>query len=226
VQATRLFLSYSVKDRELAGEVKQRLSGAGFDVFLAHEDIKPTDEWLRRIETELKRCHVFIAILSGNFRNSEWTDQEAGYALSRCRTSRKRCLILSLVVSPMPLRPHGFLKDFQALKLDRERVEDSCKSVARTIDEKLGLAAFRKNHAISQFALSRSFAQAKQNLRALRELAPFSLAQAKQIAQATLSNTQIYWPEENHREVRRLLHDHFDELDKETRSRLSALSHW
>lgn len=226
MQAPRLFLSYSAKDRKLAGEVKQELYGTGFDVFLAHEDIKPTDEWLKRIETELKRCDVFIALLSENFRNSEWTDQEAGYALSRCRKSRKRCLILSLVISPMPLRPHGFLKDFQALKLDPDRLADSCKSVARTIEEKLGLAAFRKNQAISQFALSRSFAQAKQNLRTLRELAPFSLEQAKQIAQATLSNTQIYWPEENHPVVRRLLNDHFDELDKETRNRLSALSHW
>jgi hypothetical protein len=226
VKAPRIFLSYSVKDKELAGQVKQNLTRIGYDVFLAHEDIAPTDEWLRRIEAELKRCDVFIAILSENYRKSEWADQEAGYALSRCRAPRKRCLILSLIVSPLPLRPHGFLKDFQALHIDRERVEVACNRATGIIDEKLGLSVFRKNYAISQFAVSKSFAEGKQNLKALRALAPFSLEQAKQIAQATLSNTQIYWPEENHRQIRLLLHDHLKDLDKETQKQLAALSQW
>ena len=226
MKAPRLFLSYSVKDKDLAGGVKQTLSRVGYDVFLAHEDIAPTDEWLRRIEAELKRCDVFIAILSENYRKSEWADQEAGYALSRCRAPKKRCLILSLVVSPLPLRPHGFLKDFQALQIDRERLEVACNRATGIIDEKLGLSTFRKNYAISQFAVSKSFAEGKQNLRALRELAPFSLEQASQIAQAALSNTQIHWPEENHHQIRLLLLDHFDELDKETQKQLAALSHW
>jgi TIR domain len=42
----RLFLSYSTNDKELADEVKQSLSETGFGVFLAHEDIIPTDKWL------------------------------------------------------------------------------------------------------------------------------------------------------------------------------------
>jgi hypothetical protein len=126
----------------------------------------------------------------------------------------------------MPLRPHGFLKDFQALQIDREHVEVACNRATGIIDEKLGLSTFRKNYAISQFAVSKSFAEGKQNLRALRGLAPFSAEQAKQIAQATLSNTQIHWPEENHHQIRLLLHDHFDKLDKETQNRLTALSQW
>ncbi|GAH19914.1 unnamed protein product, partial [marine sediment metagenome] len=38
-------LSYSSKDKELAGQLKAELEGRGFTAFLAHEDIKPTKEW-------------------------------------------------------------------------------------------------------------------------------------------------------------------------------------
>jgi len=222
MQAPLLFLSYSVKDRKVAAEGKQNLSSAGFAVFLAHEDIMPTDEWLRRIEAELKRCNVFVAILSENFRNSDWTDQEAGYALSRCRGSRNRCLILSLVVAPMSLRPHGFLKDFQALRLDPMRVDESCKQVAEIVEEKLKLTDFRKNRLISKFALSGSFRVGKENLKALSKLRPFSLEQTKRIAWAILSNNQIHLPPENYPSLRLLPSDHFEDLDTETQNGLNS----
>jgi hypothetical protein len=180
----------------------------------------------QKIETELKRCDVFIAILSEHFRKSEWTDQETGYALSRSRTrrSKNKCLVMSLLVSPLPRAPHGFLKDFQALKLDRAHAEHACGKMVDIIEEKLGLIDFKKNRVISQFASSGSFRQAKMNLRELHKLKPFSLDQSRRIAQAALTNTQIHWPPENQPQVMRLLRDHFDGLDEKTKQQLLALS--
>jgi hypothetical protein len=175
VNPPRLFLSYSTNDRQLAGKIKENLSKAGFDVFLAHEDITPTDEWLRRIETEFKRCNVFIAVLSQNFRKSEWTDQEAGYALSRSGASKKKCLVLSFLVSPLAGAPHGFLKHFQALRVNHGQVEEACKRAADIIEEKLGLAEFKRSRLISQLALSGNFRTAKERLQELRAVMPFSL---------------------------------------------------
>lgn len=221
-----LFISYSTLDKKLAGTFKQRLSEAGFNVFLAHEDIKPTDEWLRKIERELKRCQVFIALLSEHFHKSEWADQEAGYALSRSRASRKKCLIVPILVSPLSHAPHGFLKDFQALKLYRLSIEQACDQLAEIIVDKLGLTDFKKDQVISKFALSGNFKTAKKHLGDLYELRPFSLDQSRRIAKATLSNNQIHWPQENHPRLRRLLADHFEELDSKTKEALRQLENW
>ena len=78
-----IFLSYATDDRRLAGGIKDGVEVYGFRVFLAHEDLVPSEEWQQRIRAELRRCDVFIPLISENFRPSDWTDQEAGYALSR-----------------------------------------------------------------------------------------------------------------------------------------------
>jgi hypothetical protein len=41
----RIFVSYSKKDRKLAGEIKKCLEEYKLDVFLAHEDITASAEW-------------------------------------------------------------------------------------------------------------------------------------------------------------------------------------
>ena len=78
----RVFLSYSSHDKELAGQVKKELESRGLEAFLAHEDIEPTQEWEGVILENLKACDVFIPLLSENFKESEWTDQETGVAVS------------------------------------------------------------------------------------------------------------------------------------------------
>jgi hypothetical protein len=112
VQMVRVFLSYSTLDKHLAGRVKWHFRGVGFSVFLAHEDLEPSDEWLRCIKTELKKCNVFIPLITSNFRLSPWTDQETGFAISR-EKSTKKCLILPLLVNPVALPLMDFLKIFR-----------------------------------------------------------------------------------------------------------------
>src|SRR5258706_15187652 len=82
------FLSYSGKDRKLAGELKEGLEACGLSVFLAHEDIEPSVEWQTRILAELSTVDVFLPLLTSNFRESLWTDQESGVAVGR------RCIIV------------------------------------------------------------------------------------------------------------------------------------
>ncbi len=183
------FLSYSTLDKKLAGSVKDGLALFGFEVFLAHEDLVPSDEWRSRIRDELARCDAFVPLISENFRSSEWTDQESGYALSRGR----QCLIVSIVVPPVKV-PHGFLKDFQAVKLNVNVPDATCEDVSRAISGKLGSGLARKGRVIERFSRSNSFASAKRNARGLSGFDNFSQQEMDWILLACVSNYQIYGP--------------------------------
>jgi len=41
-----VFISYSTDDKQVASEIKAALATAGFTAFLAHEDIRPSLEWV------------------------------------------------------------------------------------------------------------------------------------------------------------------------------------
>lgn len=103
----RLFLSHAGDGREFAGVMKDRLSGFRIEAFVAHEDIAPTLPWVEVIEQALKTCHALAALLTPDFHESDWTDQEIGYCLSR------DVLILPLRLG---LTPYGFIGRYQALR--------------------------------------------------------------------------------------------------------------
>ena len=129
----RIFLSYSHKDKHVAGKVKIELEQCGFDVFLAHDDIEVSEEWEERILEELKSCHVFIPILSGNFEASDWTDQETGHAFANQK-----------VIVPLNLtcNPYGFIRKYQAKSLNEKVVSDSCRAINEALGKRPELASF------------------------------------------------------------------------------------
>lgn len=63
----KVFISYSHKDRRLAKHIKNCLVSYGVDVFLAHDDIEPSAEWVREIKARLLDCHVFLPLLTDAF---------------------------------------------------------------------------------------------------------------------------------------------------------------
>lgn len=182
-----IFLSYSTKDKSLSGKVKSVLTASGFEVFLAHEDLVPSEEWQQEILRALQRCNVFTPLLTENFRGSDWTDQEVGLALARV----SHCVILSLMVSPVT-SPHAFLKQYQALNLDPKRPEQACCTFVKVIGEKLGISEVRKDRAVQQFVSSSSFAAAQRNVRALFEFDCLSRDQMDRILTAAITNDQVY----------------------------------
>jgi hypothetical protein len=194
VERPRVFLSYSTKDKVLARQIKIHISRKGYSVFLAHEDLKISQEWISEIRKELRLCDVYVALLTENFRKSEWTDQEAGYALSRSKRKEKKCVILPITVHPIK-SPHGFLKAFQALRLKTDDIEGTCHLAARELDDKLGLKEQHQDQLIEKFLQSGSFQLAKRNFRELTEHQPFSAEQMERIMTAALENNQTQLPE-------------------------------
>lgn len=63
----------------------------------------------------LATMDFFVALMTGDFHASEWTDQEAGYAVARG---------VPTVSVDLGLKPYGFLGKFQALSSSWENAAD------------------------------------------------------------------------------------------------------
>lgn len=105
----RLFLSHKAEDKKNVGALKAKLRRYGVSAFVAHEDIKPTEKWQREIERALKTMDAFAALMTKDFHNSLWTDQEIGFALGRR---------VPIIAVNLGLNPYGFIGSMQALKSD------------------------------------------------------------------------------------------------------------
>lgn len=106
----RVFLSYSTIDKSTSGKIKQKLDHYGFEVFLAHNDIEPSQNWINEIINNLKNCDIFVPFLTQNSQNSFWVNQEIGIAFA-----------LDKLIMPLKtdLNPWGFINNLQAQPLDQ-----------------------------------------------------------------------------------------------------------
>jgi hypothetical protein len=112
----RVFISHVHHDKVLAGDIKRFLGARyGVEAFVAHDDITPSRTWREQIKRALATCHYFVAILKyPEYHQSEWCDQEVGWALARG-------------IPILPVRPlgfdrksarDGFLEEHQDISLD------------------------------------------------------------------------------------------------------------
>lgn len=119
----KVFLSYAVADKKLAGKLKEELEKVGLRVFLAHEDIEPTEKWRDKIISDLKSASIFMALRTKNYLGRPYTEQECGFALAL----NKRILTLSIDTGSEDM---GFCSEFQGerFKSDEEsKLFEFCK---------------------------------------------------------------------------------------------------
>ena len=189
IRPLRVFLSYSSKNKILAGEIKQSLELFDFEVFLAHEDIEPAIEWQEEIIKQLKVCDIFLPIINENFKESMWTDQESGYALA-----------LDKFIIPLNagLVPYGFIGKYQALKIGTD-VVDSCRKILTRVRSHAPFKEIFDNRSIKKFTDSGSYSDANTQAENLDIFEPFTPNQINEIISGSLANDQIQgayraWP--------------------------------
>ena len=101
------FVSYSHVDRKFGQQAKDVLGEVGIDAFLAHEDMETSEQWRERILSELRRCDLFVPLLSRNFLESKWALQEVGFIASRPKVT----------IAPLSIDetlPFGFMSHVQS----------------------------------------------------------------------------------------------------------------
>jgi hypothetical protein len=110
----KAFISHLATEKHNAKRLKSSLDILGISCFVAHEDIEPAKEWMPEIEAGLDSMDILIAMITPKFKESNWTDQEIGYAFGRH-------------VDIIPIRlgadPHGFLGKYQGIQA-KDKIPD------------------------------------------------------------------------------------------------------
>lgn len=120
----RLFLSHVSAVRESASHLQDALKAYAISSFVAHKDIEPTAEWQDEIEKALLSMHGLGAIMSPEFRQSAWCDQEIGVAFGR-----------GILIVPVMRgsEPHGFIGKFQEINAQGKTVAEVAESMFRVL---------------------------------------------------------------------------------------------
>jgi hypothetical protein len=100
----KLFLTHTHPNKVLAKQIRERLLLSKIDTFVAHEMIEVSKEWQEEIELALATCEALAALVTKDLIQSEYCDQEIGFAMGR-----------GLVVIPIrqESNPHGFFSKYQ-----------------------------------------------------------------------------------------------------------------
>ena len=141
----RVFISHSVKNYNIAKKLKELLLDSGISCFVAHKDIKPTTKWQKEIKKALNSMELFLAIVTEDFNNSYWTNQEIGFALC------KGIPIISIKMDEAP--PPGFIFEEQAITLSEKDIvyyhAERFSELLKLIEEKFPKHPFIKKKFLS-----------------------------------------------------------------------------
>lgn len=225
----RAFISYSDKDKLIAGAIKEALNHYGTEAFLAHEDIPPGEEWADKIMINLKQCDILIPLLSKNFVDSEWTDQETGIAVANSK--------LIVPISIDGTIPYGFMNKYQAFRnfkyqehelLKGEKYISCYKDVFKIIEYLSKKGQFKENIKdclISSLKNSGSFREAESIMNLLVKLKPFSQAQINQIIKNSSSNRQVYDAHGCQSEIKKLFGEYAMQITLKNKKEISNMTH-
>jgi hypothetical protein len=187
IKSLRIFISYTIATKEFVGQLKYQLELYGFDVFCAHEDIRPAVEWQDDILRNLEMTDVFIPVLTNDYKVSNWTDQETGIAVAGQKF---------IVPLQIDITPYGFISKLQSLKLKAGGHDGIDIAVVDIIDAIIMRSKFKadmKSFFINALAESKSFEEAKLRSRTIcNKFDNFSQGDVKRMYVAAIENHQVY----------------------------------
>ena len=177
------FLSHAHADRVIARKLADELKNYAFDAFVAHEDIKLGDDWESTILERIKKCDLFIAILSNNFHQAQYTDHEVGIAHGLGKT------ILPLSVDDT--MPYGFMAKIQAKKMSPEINAKQVSKIFKEFMPKTIETSSVDDDLIHSLISAETFRDANYYTRILSKHTEFSDAQINLIAKGFIDNDQL-----------------------------------
>jgi hypothetical protein len=178
----RLFLSHVSQHKVEVFELKRALGDLGVSAFVAHEDIEPTAEWQAEIELAIASMHAMAALLTPEFHDSLWTDQEVGMAVAR-----------GVLVIPVRLgrNPYGFVAKHQGMRGDLGSPGKLASDMVHILVEHESTARSMREGLVVAFEAARSFAMAKAVSLLIEGTHGFSPDQLARMEAAIEQNSQV-----------------------------------
>lgn len=178
-----IFISYSTKDKAIAAKVANSIRLAGAEAFLAHEAIEVSTEWRAEILNQLKTCSVIFCLVTKNFLDSEWTQQEAGFAMAR------EVKVVSLIFNG--IRPPGFIEICQGIHVTIDKLDGIVKELVESIKTNLTVASEAERESLTRNPDEPSLVFPAHTSEAVSELAWRILDAAKGSSSAVIATTEI-----------------------------------
>lgn len=182
--ALRIFISHRDSDKLEAKNIQTQLEEFNIASFVAHEDIKVTEEWAKEILRALMTMDIFLCLITDDFFDSKWTNQEVGFALGK-----------NIPVLPFKTNlntPDGFISILQAGKYNK----DSCahdiiglltetKSIPSTVKDSIIESIIQSFHGVNSWSEAEKIAELFQYIEKITD------AQAQQFIDIFNNNGQI-----------------------------------
>jgi len=176
----KAFISYQSTELIIASEIKGILSAFGIQSFLAHDDIRVSEEWQPKIIDELKNSTFVICLLSEKYIQSAYCLQETGIAL----ILNKPIISLSLDNTTSP----GFIAKYQSKKITEKTLSiyDIIPGLVK-VNKKISIEII-----LEIIKNSSTYKGAEQKFELIMELLPdLTKSQANKLMDIILNNNQI-----------------------------------
>jgi hypothetical protein len=181
-QPARIFLSHVAAHKVEVSGLKWSLGAFGLSAFVAHEDIEPTLDWRDEIDLALRSMHAMVALLTPDFHQSHWTDQEIGAAFAR-----------GLPVVPVRLGsdPYGFLGKYQALPGDLGKPDELAAGLVGILEKKPIVGDLVREALVQSLESANTFAIAKLVTTSVEKAQGFSDEQLGRMQASIPANDQV-----------------------------------
>lgn len=178
----RVFTSHLSAKRKQASDLQEALAPYSMSSFVAHKDIHPTSEWQSEIESALQTCELVVALIYPGFNESDWCDQEIGWALGRG---------VPVFTIRVGADPKGFVSRFQAFT---GTGKTAAQVATEIFDATLAHKMLRKRMAeitVTAFAESSSWSVSKDRMAHLERLTYWEPSFSKRLKKAAEENYEI-----------------------------------
>lgn len=140
---TRCFISYSRANGDIAQQLFDKLSAAGFQVFMDSHKIAGGEKFVGRYRDEIANAQVFVALMSPEAVKSDYVQDELQLALHR--EARRNLSIIPIrlkgdYVVPISIQDHSFLQ-FSGVRVPVD--DGEFRELVRAIDQQRKQAAQR-----------------------------------------------------------------------------------
>lgn len=108
--AYTIFISFSNADGHIVNEVINTISDKDVHFFVANYSISPGESISKKLKKGIEQCDLFVLIWSRNAKESNWVQQEIGYAIAKEKN------ILPLVLHKNIELP-AFIRDIKYLEI-------------------------------------------------------------------------------------------------------------
>ena len=212
---THIFLSYSTKDEDAAKIVKTELKNRGIDCFFAPDYLR-TGNFLDELKEKLKSSDAIIALLSQNFRESDYTNHELGFALGLEKHRILICLDDTL--------PYGLLKDEHGICCSESSVITTIQDIEEAVFK---ITKYEKEHiddCIESLCASGNWYDAARRAEKIQDVAQFTKDQINKIANTIICNDQVRTSWDARPILNEILRKHKGVLSDENKSLLESVN--